>query len=126
MLLLHHRWLVGRLSHRLHHRVRAPPPSLHGNSTLQRKNEERNRSLIPRCVRAPASTAWLTRYSCAVLERRYYTSHSYTPVRDVARSTETGAATNIIYGLALGYQAPAPAPSLSNLHAQLLSPDHGL
>jgi Na+/H+-translocating membrane pyrophosphatase len=25
-------------------------------------------------------------------------------VRDVARSTETGAATNIIYGLALGYQ----------------------
>ena len=59
----------------------------------------------------------------------YYTSHSYQPVRifsqlptwqmpagnaykrldetqvrDVARSTETGAATNIIYGLALGYQ----------------------
>ena len=30
----------------------------------------------------------------------YYTSHSYTPVREVARSTETGAATNIIYGLA--------------------------
>jgi len=35
----------------------------------------------------------------------YYTSHSYQPVRDVARSTETGAATNIIYGLALGYQS---------------------
>jgi len=35
----------------------------------------------------------------------YFTSHSYTPVRDVARSTETGAATNIIYGLALGYQS---------------------
>jgi H+-translocating diphosphatase len=35
----------------------------------------------------------------------YYTSHSYTPVRDVARSTETGAATNIIYGLALGYKS---------------------
>eukprot|EP01052_Picozoa_sp_SAG31_P012250 SAG31_NODE_712_length_12660_cov_9.298463_4_plen_819_part_00 len=33
----------------------------------------------------------------------YYTSHSYTPVRDVAQSCETGAATNIIYGLALGY-----------------------
>jgi len=32
----------------------------------------------------------------------YFTSHSYTPVREVARSTETGAATNIIYGLALG------------------------
>ena len=27
------------------------------------------------------------------------------PVRDVARATETGAATNIIYGLALGYQS---------------------
>jgi len=33
----------------------------------------------------------------------YYTSHSYTPVRDVAQSCESGAATNIIYGLALGY-----------------------
>jgi len=33
----------------------------------------------------------------------YYTSHSYTPVQDVANSCETGAATNIIYGLALGY-----------------------
>lgn len=33
----------------------------------------------------------------------YMTSHSYTPVREVARSCATGAATNIIYGLALGY-----------------------
>jgi len=31
------------------------------------------------------------------------TSHSYEPVRTVANSCETGAATNIIYGLALGY-----------------------
>merc|ERR1711865_655126 len=44
----------------------------------------------------------------------YYTSHSYTPVRDVARSTETGAATNIIYGLALGYKsAIAPVMIIS-------------
>jgi len=35
----------------------------------------------------------------------YFTSHSYRPVRDVARSTQTGAATNIIYGLALGYKS---------------------
>lgn len=35
----------------------------------------------------------------------YYTSHSYTPVREVAQSCETGAATNIIYGLALGYKS---------------------
>jgi len=33
----------------------------------------------------------------------YMTSHSYTPVREVANSCVTGAATNIIYGLALGY-----------------------
>ncbi len=31
------------------------------------------------------------------------TSHSHTPVRDVAESCKTGPATNIIYGLALGY-----------------------
>merc|ERR1711935_329081 len=35
----------------------------------------------------------------------YYTSHSYGPVRDVAYSCETGAATTIIYGLALGYKS---------------------
>lgn len=33
----------------------------------------------------------------------YFTSHSYRPVREVAASCKTGAATNIIYGLALGY-----------------------
>jgi H(+)-translocating pyrophosphatase len=35
----------------------------------------------------------------------YYTSHSYAPVREVAQSCETGAATNIIYGLALGMKS---------------------
>ena len=35
----------------------------------------------------------------------YYTSHSYTPVREVAESCKTGAATNIIFGLALGYKS---------------------
>ena len=34
----------------------------------------------------------------------YFTSFSYNPTQEVARSTETGAATNIIYGLALGYK----------------------
>jgi len=34
----------------------------------------------------------------------YYTSHSYKPVREVSRSCiDGGAATNVIYGLALGY-----------------------
>ena len=32
----------------------------------------------------------------------YYTSHAYSPVREVAAACKTGAATNIIYGLALG------------------------
>jgi len=35
----------------------------------------------------------------------YYTSHSYRPVREVAESSETGSATLIIYGLALGYKS---------------------
>jgi len=35
----------------------------------------------------------------------YFTSHSYTPVRELANACKTGAATNIIYGLALGYKS---------------------
>jgi K(+)-stimulated pyrophosphate-energized sodium pump len=35
----------------------------------------------------------------------YYTAHEYSPVREVAQSCETGAATNIIFGLALGYKS---------------------
>merc|ERR1719487_2910569 len=33
----------------------------------------------------------------------YYTSHSYTPVREIANTQKQSAATGIIYGLALGY-----------------------
>ncbi|MEX2132345.1 MAG: V-type H(+)-translocating pyrophosphatase [Pseudohongiellaceae bacterium] len=35
----------------------------------------------------------------------YYTSAQYKPVQEVANSCETGVATNIIYGLALGYKS---------------------
>ncbi|EER01549.1 H+-translocating inorganic pyrophosphatase TVP1, putative [Perkinsus marinus ATCC 50983] len=58
----------------------------------------------------------LVRYACMVsvimglwsgllvgLVTEYFTSHSYGPVRDIARSQRTSAATGIIYGLALGY-----------------------
>jgi K(+)-stimulated pyrophosphate-energized sodium pump len=35
----------------------------------------------------------------------YFTSHRYSPVRGVAEASRTGSATNIIYGLALGYNS---------------------
>jgi K(+)-stimulated pyrophosphate-energized sodium pump len=35
----------------------------------------------------------------------YYTSEKFSPVQEVAKSCETGVATNIIYGLALGYKS---------------------
>jgi len=35
----------------------------------------------------------------------YYTSHSYSPVKEVSESCKTGAATNVIFGLALGYKS---------------------
>ena len=35
----------------------------------------------------------------------FFTSHRYRPVQDVARAAETGPATNIIYGIALGYRS---------------------
>jgi inorganic pyrophosphatase len=35
----------------------------------------------------------------------YFTSYDYRPTQEVAESTETGAATNIIYGIALGYKS---------------------
>eukprot|EP00270_Netrium_digitus_P010673 TRINITY_DN3329_c1_g3_i1.p1 TRINITY_DN3329_c1_g3~~TRINITY_DN3329_c1_g3_i1.p1 ORF type:complete len:773 (-),score=234.31 TRINITY_DN3329_c1_g3_i1:391-2667(-) len=35
----------------------------------------------------------------------YFTSNAYEPVRDVADACRTGAATNIIFGLALGYKS---------------------
>ena len=39
------------------------------------------------------------------LMTEYYTSHAYSPVREVAQSCETGSATNIIFGIALGYKS---------------------
>jgi len=39
------------------------------------------------------------------LVTEFYTSHSYGPVRELANSCKTGAATNMIYGIALGYKS---------------------
>jgi inorganic pyrophosphatase len=38
----------------------------------------------------------------------YYTSNTYRPVQEISEACETGAATNIIYGLALGYLSVLP------------------
>jgi H(+)-translocating pyrophosphatase len=38
----------------------------------------------------------------------YYTSNAYKPVQEISDACETGAATNIIYGLALGYHSVIP------------------
>ena len=35
----------------------------------------------------------------------FFTSHTYSPVREVASASKTGSATNIIYGLSLGYKS---------------------
>mmetsp|Transcript_11279 Transcript_11279/g.17159 ORF Transcript_11279/g.17159 Transcript_11279/m.17159 type:complete len:749 (-) Transcript_11279:178-2424(-) len=39
------------------------------------------------------------------LTTEYYTSKEYEPVKELANSCKTGAATNIIYGLSLGYKS---------------------
>merc|ERR1711971_710657 len=55
--------------------------------------------------------AWLSVVLGAVggliigLITEYYTSHSYQPVRELAGSCKTGAATNMIYGIALGFKS---------------------
>ncbi|KAJ8598593.1 hypothetical protein CTAYLR_001682 [Chrysophaeum taylorii] len=61
------------------------------------------------------TVSWYGAATCAVggaigglligLVTEYYTSHSYTPVRECAYACKQGAAVNLIYGLALGYKS---------------------
>jgi len=54
-----------------------------------------------------AMTAGLVAGVAVGLLTEYYTSHSYKPVRRLADSAKTGAATTLIEGLALGYMSTA-------------------
>jgi K(+)-stimulated pyrophosphate-energized sodium pump len=44
---------------------------------------------------------------CMVIITEYYTSTAYRPVKEVAKSSQTGAGTNIITGIAMGLEATA-------------------
>lgn len=61
------------------------------------------------CYELSAANSWICASSGLVaglfigLLTEYYTSNTYKPVQEVANACRTGAATNIIYGLALGY-----------------------
>eukprot|EP00747_Dinoflagellata_sp_TGD_P160751 gnl/TRDRNA2_/TRDRNA2_178015_c0_seq13.p1 gnl/TRDRNA2_/TRDRNA2_178015_c0~~gnl/TRDRNA2_/TRDRNA2_178015_c0_seq13.p1 ORF type:complete len:507 (-),score=110.78 gnl/TRDRNA2_/TRDRNA2_178015_c0_seq13:336-1760(-) len=50
-------------------------------------------------------SVWLGLWSGLIIgyTTEYYTSHSYMPVRNIAKTQATSAATGIIYGLAVGY-----------------------
>ncbi|HVU04084.1 MAG TPA: V-type H(+)-translocating pyrophosphatase [Polyangiaceae bacterium] len=59
----------------------------------------------------------------------YYTSHAYKPVREVADASRTGPATNIIYGLSLGYQSafiPVVALAITTYLASHLAGMYGI
>lgn len=75
-------------------------------------------AMVPRTFALDATGAQYTNFGVFVslaagliaglaigLITEFYTSHRYRPVRQVADASKTGAATNIIYGLSLGYNS---------------------
>src|SRR2546428_13619397 len=73
--------------------------------------------LHPSTRRASGGLSWVYYRTCGIAGMvtavvyvwvtQYYTEARYRPVRDIAKSSETGPATNIISGFAVGLEATA-------------------
>merc|ERR1712137_1130816 len=65
-------------------------------------NTTYNGSVLNACI-----PVWLGLWSGLIIgyTTEYYTSHSYTPVREITETQAVSAATGIIYGLAVGYNS---------------------
>merc|ERR1711976_52924 len=65
-------------------------------------NTTYNGSVLNACI-----PVWLGLWSGLIIgyTTEYYTSHSYSPVRNIANTQGTSAATGIIFGLAVGYNS---------------------
>jgi len=71
--------------------------------------------LNSKCIFRTVEVTWVKAYICCIIGlfgglivgfvTEYYTSYDYKPVQEVSKSCKTGTATNIIYGLALGYKS---------------------
>jgi inorganic pyrophosphatase len=83
-------------------------------------NEYKNEN----CIFRGFEITWWKSYICCItgligglfigFVTEYYTSYNYKPVQEVSESCKTGTATNIIYGLSLGYKSTVvPAIILS-------------
>jgi inorganic pyrophosphatase len=82
---------------------------------------------------------WIGAYLCCLIgllgglvvgfATEYYTSYDYYPVQEVSKSCETGTSTNIIYGLALGYNStvvPAIILSFITIIANFIAGVYGI
>jgi len=92
-----------------------------------------------RCTFRTLEVTWVKAYICCIVGlfgglfvgfvTEYYTSYAHKPVQEVSMSCKTGTATNIIYGLALGYKStviPAAILCLITIIANFLGGVYGI